>query len=309
MPALETWTVATRRSRLALAQTQLVVDALATAHPHVRIEVLPLSTRGDRVLDKPLADVGGKALFLRDLEAVLLDGRADFAVHSAKDVPAVLPEGLELAAFPKREDPRDIFITECGSPFRGLPPGARVGTSSPRRAAQLLRLRSDLQVPSIRGNVETRLAKLAAGDFDAIILAVAGLKRLGIENVKGEILSPPDFLPAAGQGALAIEVADPAKWTPRLAVLNDSATELAVRAEREVVRRLAADCHSPVAVYGEVVGDTLTLTARVLSPDGRRIAEAKQTAPAADWRNLAATLSASLRTRGAANLLARAGRE
>ena len=304
MPALETWTVATRRSRLALAQTQLVVDALATAYPHVRIEVLPLSTRGDRIL-KPLADVGGKALFLRELEAALLDGRADFAVHSAKDVPAVLPKGLELAAFPKREDPRDIFITGRGLPFRGLPPAARVGTSSPRRAAQLLRLRGDLQVPSIRGNVETRLAKLAAGDFDAIILAVAGLKRLGIEDVKGEILSPPDFLPAAGQGALAIEVAAPAKWAARLAVLNDSATELAVRAEREVVRRLDADCHSPVAVYGEVVNDTLTLTARVLSPDGRRIAEAEQIALAAAWPSIAAALSASLRTRGAANLLAK----
>lgn len=304
MPALETWTVATRRSRLALAQTQLVVDALVAAYPHVRIEILPLSTRGDRVLDKPLADVGGKALFLRELEAALLDGRADFAVHSAKDVPAVLPKGLELVAFPKREDPRDILITESGLPFRDFPSAARVGTSSPRRAAQLLRLRSDLDIVSIRGNVETRLAKLAAGDFDAIILAVAGLKRLGIENVKGEIFAPPDFLPAAGQGALAIEVADPAKWTARLAVLNDEATAVAVRAEREVIRRLDADCHSPVAVFGKVVNDTLTLTARVLSPDGRRIAEAKQSGPAADWPSLSAALSASLRTHGAANLLA-----
>jgi hydroxymethylbilane synthase len=315
MTAPQVFTVATRRSRLALAQTQAVVDALAAACPDVRIDLLALSTRGDRELGKPLADVGGKGLFIAELEAALLDGRADFAVHSAKDCPAELPKGLCLLAFPPREDPRDCLLLRPGLPsadppadgaaaLAALPKGATVGTSSPRRAAQLLRLRPDIKPVALRGNVETRIATLKDRRMDAICLAVAGLKRLGMADLPAVILSPADCLPAAGQGALAIEAADADRLAPLLATVNHPATEAAVRAERAVVRHLAADCHSPLAVLAEVADGRLCLRARALSPDGARSLDAAAEAPLAEWPAAAARVADDLAARGAADLLA-----
>jgi hydroxymethylbilane synthase len=302
-PRRETWIVATRASRLALAQTRSVADALQAAHPHVRIELLTLRTRGDRLAHAPLADAGGKGLFCRELEAALLEGRADLGVHSAKDVPAAPPEGLHLLAFPPRADPWDVLISRDAAPLADLPAGARVGTGSPRRRAQLLRLRADLQVVPIRGNVETRLAAIRRGGCDAVVLAAAGLQRLGLADAGGHLLGPPDFLPAAGQGALAVQAADATLWRPRLAAVDDPQTAVAVRAERKVVAELGADCHSAVGVLARVSRGRLTLTARVLSADGDRVAEADAAGPADRWVPLARSVVEQLRRRGAERLL------
>lgn len=264
--------VGTRRSALAMTQTQWVIErlkALGTGHAFA---VQPIVTKGDRILDVTLSKIGGKGLFVKEIEQALLDGEADLAVHSLKDLPAELPDGLVIAAVPPREDPRDALISRDGRRFEELPAGAVVGTSSLRRAAQLRAWRPDLRVVPLRGNVDTRLKRLEAGDFDAIVLAAAGLARMGWLNRVTEFLPPERVIPAVGQGALAVECrADDDEVLALVARLNDCDTERAVRAERAFLHRLNGGCQVPLGAHAVVEGDRVRLTGFVGAPDGSRL--------------------------------------
>jgi hydroxymethylbilane synthase len=262
--------IATRESRLALWQARHVADRLRGLYPACSVELLGMTTTGDQVLDRSLNEIGGKGLFTKELEVALADGRADLAVHSLKDVPMSLPEGFELAAVMKREDPRDAFVSARFGSLDALPGGARVGTSSLRRAAQLAERRPDLQVLPLRGNLDTRLGKLDRGEYDAIVLAAAGLKRLGLAERIREVLPPAASLPAPGQGALGIEIlAGRTALRAWLAPLADRRTWLEVAAERSVSRALGGSCRIPLAAYAVVGPDgTLRLDA-LLATDGR----------------------------------------
>ncbi len=297
--------IASRRSRLALWQAEHVRARLAALHPGLPVEILGLTTRGDEILDRPLAAVGGKGLFVKELETALADGRADLAVHSAKDVPMTLEPGFALAAILAREDPRDAFVSPGYARLEALPAGAIVGTSSLRRAAQLRNRFAGLEVRPLRGNVETRLAKLDRGDYAAIVLAVAGLKRLDLAGRIRAVLDPEVSLPAAGQGALAIECRDGrADLASLLAPLDDAATAACVRAERAVSRALGGSCQVPLAAYGELAGGSLRLRGLVASPDGRRVVRAEtRGAPEAPER-LGEALARELRAAGADAILA-----
>lgn len=265
-----------------------------------------MTTKGDRVLDRPLADIGGKGLFVKELETALEDGRADLAVHSAKDVPMHLPPGFCLAAIPAREDPRDCFVSNHSASLGSLRAGSVVGTSSLRREAQLRELQPGLQVKPLRGNLETRLAKLDRGECDAIVLAAAGLKRLGLAGRIRAMLEPEQSLPAPGQGALAIECrearSDLREW---LAVLEDAATSACVRAERAVSRSLSGDCHLPLAAYAVASGREIRLRGLVATRDGREVVRAELTGAAASPEELGEALAAELRRQGADAILVR----
>ena len=255
----ETTVIATRESRLALWQAEHVRDLL-TQRFGARVELLGMTTRGDQILDRALSKVGGKGLFVKELEAALEDGRAHLAVHSLKDVPMDLPEGFTLAAVLEREDPRDAFVSVRFDSLAALPQGARIGTSSLRRTVQLGALRPDLDVQALRGNLDTRLRKLDEGEFDAIVLAAAGLTRLGLGARIRSHFEPAQMLPCAGQGALAIEVrADAQALQARLASLTHRPTWLAVQAERAVSRALGGSCSMPLAAYAHWRGDVLEL--------------------------------------------------
>ena len=259
--------IATRESPLALWQAEHVKARLEAEHPGLDVRLLGMTSRGDQLLDKPLFKVGGKGLFVKELETALLDGRADIAVHSTKDVPMVMPDGLTLGVICEREDPRDALVG-CDS-FDQLAEGARLGTSSLRRSCQLGRHRPDLQIGFLRGNVNTRLAKLDSGEFDAIILACAGLIRLGFESRIGVSIEPELSLPAAGQGAVGIEFREQDDRVRQLlAPLHHQETATRVLAERAVVRRLDGGCDVPIAAFAEREGDGLWLRARVGSADG-----------------------------------------
>jgi hydroxymethylbilane synthase len=248
--------LATRRSALALAQSRAFARALEAATPGLVVEELHVVTAGDRIQDRPLSEVGGKGLFVKEIEEALLDGRAQLAVHSFKDVPAELAPGLAIACVPEREDPRDVFISRNGAPLAELPPGARVGTSSLRRAVALRMQNPGLLVLPLRGNVDTRLRKLEEGQVDAVILAYAGLRRLGLEGRVTEVLAPEVMLPAIGQGALAIECrAGDEETGALLAPLHDEATALRVAAERGVLISVGGDCKTPVAAHAMREGD------------------------------------------------------
>ena len=275
--------IGTRRSRLALAQSGMmqraIGRALGVAEDQIEtlVPLVEIVTTGDRIQDRRLLEVGGKALFTKEIEEALLDGRVDVAVHSMKDVPAEQPEGLAIAAVPMREDARDGFISEHFASFAELPHAARLGTASLRRQAQALALRPDLRIEMLRGNVDTRLKRLKDGDFDAILLACSGLNRLGFSDVIRERLSLDDFLPAPGQGALAIQtrVDDAgADWTR---VLNHDLTALCVAAERGAMAALEGSCRTAIGAYALIEGETLRLTTEMLSPDGsarwRRVGE------------------------------------
>ena len=297
--------IATRQSRLALWQAEHVRDRLQALYPQCRVELLALSTRGDEILDTSLAKIGGKGLFVKELELALAEGRADLAVHSAKDVPMELPAGFALGAILEREDPRDAFVSNRFSGLDELPPGAVVGTSSLRREAQLRSSHPQLGVSSLRGNLDTRLAKLDRGEHDAIILAAAGLTRLGLGSRIRSLLSFEQSLPAAGQGALAIEYrAERGDVALRLAALNHQATELAVRAERAVSRALGGSCQLPLAAYACATGATLALRGLVANPDGTSIARAQAFGPSAEPEELGARLAGELRAQGADRILA-----
>ena len=297
--------IATRQSRLALWQAGHVRDRLRALYPHCRVELLALSTRGDEILDTSLAKIGGKGLFVKELELALAEGRADLAVHSAKDVPMELPPGFALGAIMEREDPRDAFVSNKFDALDALPAGAVVGTSSLRREAQLSSRYPMLVVASLRGNLDTRLAKLDRGDHDAIILAAAGLKRLGLGSRIRSALTVEQSLPAAGQGALAIEYrAGRGDITVCLSALNHRATELAVRAERAVSRSLGGSCQLPLAAYASVTGAILELRGLVANPDGKSIVRAAVSGPCGSPEELGIRLAGELRAHGADRILA-----
>ena len=255
---------ATRRSALALAQCRAFVARLKAAHPDLELVEEQVVTTGDKIQDRPLSEVGGKGLFVKEIEEALLERRADIAVHSIKDVPATLPEGLAITCIPQREDPRDVLVAPRYGTLADLPKGAKIGTSSLRRAANLLAVRPDLEIVPLRGNVDTRLRKVDAGEADGIILARAGLVRLGLADRATEVLSPEVSLPAVGQGALGIESRVDDEATVRLlAVLADEVTSRCVHAERGVLAALGADCKTPLGAYAERIEQDGAVTMRL----------------------------------------------
>jgi hydroxymethylbilane synthase len=297
--------IASRKSRLAMWQSQFVQGELRRLYPSIEVEILGMSTRGDEILDVSLAKVGGKGLFVKELEAALADGRADIAVHSAKDVPMELPDGFRLAAISAREDPRDGIVSSKYASLGALPAGAVVGTSSLRREAQLREKFPGLVFRPLRGNLDTRLGKLDSGAYQAIVLAVAGLKRLGLGERVRAVLEPETSLPAAGQGALAIECrADQADLVEMLSALNDSETSACVRAERAVSRALGGSCQLPLGAFARLDGGEIWLRGLVAAPDGSRIVRADLRGPAGDPEKLGADLAADLLARGAQEILA-----
>jgi hydroxymethylbilane synthase len=268
---------ATRRSMLALAQCRAFVARLCDAVPALETRELQVVTSGDRITDRSLAAIGGKGLFVKEIEEALLDGRADFAVHSIKDVPATVPEGLVLTCVPRREDARDVLVAPRNGTLAELPAGARVGTSSLRRLVSLKAARPDLVVVPLRGNVDTRLRKVDAGECDAIVLARAGLVRLGLEGRATEVLSTEVSLPAVGQGALGIECrADDGETRELLERLHDATAATCVAAERGVMLALGGDCKTPLGAHAERLGDTLRLRAFVARPDGEGLRRAER---------------------------------
>jgi hydroxymethylbilane synthase len=298
-------TIATRRSRLALWQAEHVKARLEALHRGLSVALLALSTRGDELLDVRLDKVGGKGLFVKELEQAMADGRADLAVHSMKDVPAALPAGFMLAAILEREDARDALVSSAGAELAALPRGARVGTSSLRRAAQLAARHPHLQLLTLRGNVETRLAKLDRGEYEAILLAAAGLKRLGLEARIRRCLSLEESLPAPGQAALGIEcLAARADVAALLAPLAHAASSTCVRAERAVSLALGGSCTIPLGAYAELSGARLRLRALVAAPDGTRMARADCSGAAQDPEALGAQAARVLREQGADEILA-----
>ena len=266
--------IGTRRSKLALTQSGMMQRAIgralgvADADLLDAVPLVEIVTTGDRVQDRRLMEIGGKALFTKEIEEALLEGRVDVAVHSMKDVPADQPDGLCIAAVPPREDARDAFVSEAFATFADLPQGARLGTASLRRQAQALALRPDLRIEMLRGNVDTRLRKLAEGEFDAILLAVSGLNRLGFEAVIRERLSLDDFLPAPGQGALALQTRTEDLGAAWVAALNDPMTALAVAAERGAMTALEGSCRTAVGAHAMIADGQLRLTTEMLAPDG-----------------------------------------
>ncbi|MBK4714995.1 MULTISPECIES: hydroxymethylbilane synthase [Tenebrionibacter/Tenebrionicola group] len=297
--------IATRQSPLALWQAHYVRDCLLARHPTLRVELVPMVTRGDVLLDAPLAKVGGKGLFVKELEQAMLEDRADIAVHSMKDVPVEFPQGLGLATICEREDPRDAFVSHHYASLNDLPPGSIVGTSSLRRQCQLLCARPDLQIHTLRGNLGTRLGKLDAGDYDAIILAVAGLKRLKMEDRIRQTLAPEVLLPAVGQGAVGIECRLDDAWTRALlAPLNHPQTALRVRAERAMNTRLEGGCQVPIGSYAELADGELWLRGLVGAPDGSKIISAERRGRPEDAEALGISLAQELLNNGARAILA-----
>lgn len=272
--------IGTRGSPMALYQANLVRDRLMAAHPGLAAEIVPIRTTGDRVQDRALAEIGGKGLFSKEIETALTERRIDLAVHSLKDMETILPDGLVIACVLPRDDPRDALV---GARLAGLPHGARIGTGSLRRRAQVLRRRPDLDIAPIRGNVDTRLAKLAAGEVDALMVAMCGLERLGRAEVATEILSPDILLPAVAQGALATECRDDdARVRPLLAPLHDEPSAARVFCERAMLAALDGSCRTPIAGFAEIAGKRISLRALLLSPDGKAERRASGSAALAD---------------------------
>ena len=297
----------TRGSRLAVAQSNQVADALRARG--LEVELVTIRTSGDRLADVALADFGGKALFVKEIEEALLDGRVDAGVHSLKDMPAVLPEGLCLAAFPPREDPRDVLLTRAGGGLADLPRGARVATSSLRRRALLLARRPDLSVEPIRGNVDTRLRKLDEGLYDAMVMARAGLDRLGLKPEHSHVLSAEELLPAVGQGILGVEVrAVDQPVLETLSSLDDVAARAEALAERAFLRRLGAGCHTPVAGLARLTGATVEMDGLVSSLDGRTVIRGRAGGPANRAEAVGESLAEDLLSRGARAILDEGGR-
>ena len=297
--------IATRRSRLALWQAEHVSALLTASHPGLEVELVPMVTEGDRILDRALAEVGGKGLFIKELEVAMFEGRADLAVHSMKDVPAELPEGMVLATVLERADPRDAFVSNRFATLADLPAGARVGTSSLRRQCQLRHTRPDLEIIQLRGNVDTRLRKLDEGQYDAIILAAAGLKRLGLDARIASLVPTEASLPAVGQGVIGIECrGDDARTRQLLAPLEHAPTRTCLDAERAFAARLQGSCQSPVAGFAELEGAGLRLRGLVGAPDGSRVFTDESRGPAGEAVALGDGLAARLLQTGAGPLLA-----
>lgn len=297
--------IATRQSPLALWQAHYVQQRLMACHPGLRVELVPMVTKGDVILDTPLAKVGGKGLFVKELEQAMLEDRADIAVHSMKDVPIAFPEGLGLVTICEREDPLDAFVSNQYDSVDALPQGAVVGTSSLRRQCQLSARRPDLIIRSLRGNVGTRLGKLDAGDYDAIILAVAGLKRLGLGDRIRYAMPAEESLPAVGQGAVGIECRlDDAQAIALLSALNDDDTAVRVKAERAMNTRLEGGCQVPIGSFALLQGDDLWLRGLVGSPDGTAMIRGERRGPRADAEKMGISLAEELLNNGAREILA-----
>jgi hydroxymethylbilane synthase len=295
--------IATRRSPLAKWQANHVADLLRRNEPGLEVRLHELVTRGDKILEVPLAEVGGKGLFVKEIEDALLSKDAEIAVHSMKDLPAVLAPGLTLAAVPVREDPRDALCSPRWKTLSALPQGAKVGTSSLRRGAQLKALRPDLQLEMVRGNVETRLRKASEG-LDAVVLAYAGLRRLGLDAHATYVFPPEEMLPAVAQGALALEArADDPATLKRLAALEDPATRVRVEAERGFLARIEGGCQVPIAGHATLEGDTVRMRALVASLDGTRVVRGERTGPARDARAMGVALAEELLSKGAGEIL------
>ncbi|MGE8600323.1 MAG: hydroxymethylbilane synthase [Acinetobacter calcoaceticus] len=301
---MKTLKIATRQSPLALWQAEYIRARLQELHPDLTVELVKFVTQGDKILDTPLAKIGGKGLFVKELEAALLDGRADLAVHSMKDVPMALPEGLTLAVICEREDPLDAFVSNQFEKFADLPQGAKVGTSSLRRKSQILKQRPDLQIIDLRGNVGTRLGKLDDGQYDAIILASAGLKRLGLSERIRHCLTPDISLPAVGQGALGLECrAADSEVLALIQPLLHQETDVCVRAERAFNAYLEGGCQVPIAGYATLQNGQIHIEGRVGSADGQTLLRAELTDEASNAQQLGENLARNLLDQGAGELL------
>jgi len=296
--------IATRKSALALWQANHVQALLLQAHPGIEIELVKIVTEGDRILDRPLAEIGGKGLFLKELERAMLDGEADLAVHSMKDVPASMADGLVLDAVLPRANPYDALVSQNEVLLADLPAGSRVGTSSLRRKSQLLALRPDLEVVDLRGNVDTRLRKLDEGQYDAIILACAGLQRLGLGERITETLQPPDWLPASTQGIIGLQCREDDAYTRSLIEpLADSDTMVVASAERAVARVLEATCQVPLAAHAVLDNGKVWLRSMVGTTDGKVSVQASGEAPAQDAVALGESVAADLLENGAGKII------
>lgn len=297
--------IATRQSPLALWQAQYVKERLEACHPGLTVELVPMVTRGDVILDTPLAKVGGKGLFVKELELALLENRADIAVHSMKDVPVDFPQGLGLVTICERDDPRDAFVSNRYNSLDELPAGSIVGTSSLRRQCQLAEHRPDLVIRSLRGNVGTRLSKLDNGEYDAIILAVAGLNRLGLGSRVRTVLSPETSLPAVGQGAVGVECRlDDTRTRALLAPLNHDDTAVRVKAERAMNTRLEGGCQVPIGSYAELIDGGIWLRGLVGAPDGSIMVRGERRGSLEDAEQLGISLAEELLDNGARAILA-----
>ena len=301
---MESLKIGTRTSDLAVYQAERVKALLIEFDSGLEVEIKKIKTKGDKILDKPLSEIGGKGVFLKEIEKYLIEGEIDLAVHSLKDVPISLPEGLELGAFMDEEDPRDCLVSLEYEDIEDLPSGGKVGTGSLRRKCQLLRERSDLKVVPVRGNVDTRVKKLRTEDFDALILASSGLKRLGLEDKIATYLSPDRFLPAPGQGVLAVEIRDrDSQLRSFLKEVEDERLSGKMLAERMMLKTLGGDCHVPVGAHTEFVQGELSLTAMVGSPEGQEYIEVKSKSSLDDAEQLGEEIASSLWDAGAEKFL------
>lgn len=291
---------------MALVQSGWVKEKIESRHPRVKVTLVQIKTKGDKILDSPLSKIGGKGLFVKEIEEALLREEVDLAVHSMKDVPAELPAGLEFSVFPEREDPRDAFVSTFYKSIQDLPEGAAVGTGSLRRSAQLLHKRPDIRIVPMRGNVDTRLRKLASGDSQAIILAAAGLNRLGLSGNIALALPPAEFLPAIGQGALGLEVrAGDHAVLEVLRFMNHEDTETSVRAERAFLLTLGGGCQVPVACHGRLKDDRIILDGMVAEVDGSRVIRDQETGKRQKAAEIGVILAERLLTAGADGILAK----
>ena len=296
--------IGTRGSQLALFQANWVKDQLSRAHPDLNVTLVKIKTTGDKIQDVPLAKIGGKGLFVKEIEESLLQRKVDLAVHSIKDVPTEFPQGLHLSVITKREDPRDVFISRDGRTLKDLPRGAKIGTSSLRRQAQLLHFRNDLELIPLRGNLDTRLKKLKTMDLDGIVLALAGVRRLGLEERVTEIIPADISLPAIGQGALGIETrVDDKEVEAQIRFLNDRDASVAVTAERAFLKKLEGGCQVPLAAYARPDGMTLYVEGLVGSTDGKRLIRHRVEGPIENPEALGVKLAAILLGKGAKEIL------
>ncbi len=296
-------TIGTRQSKLALVQTHWVRDTLLAAHPGLEIAITHITTKGDAILDRPLSAIGDKGLFVTEIEDALRAGRVDLAVHSAKDLPSVLPDDMTIAAYPRRADPRDVLVARDGKTLANLPPGARVGTGSPRRACQLRHLRPDLELLDIRGNVDTRLRKLDEGQYEAIVLAAAGLERLDLLDRVTQFFDQTQMLPAVSQGTLGVEIRlGDTRTAELLQVLDDPAARITATAEKAFLAHIGGGCQVAVGAFGQLQGDTLMLSGMIGALDGRLV-RGELSGPATAPTALGAALAAELLAQGGSALL------
>jgi hydroxymethylbilane synthase len=297
--------IGTRGSKLALTQSSMIREMIMRQHPEIKVELVIIKTKGDKIIDSPLSKIGGKGLFVKEIEEALLDKSVDIAVHSIKDVPAELPYGLSIPFYPERENPADALLSIKYKRFHDLPKSARLGTGSLRRSSQLLNKRPDLEIVAIRGNVDTRIKRLESGEFDAIILAAAGLNRLGLSSKITELLSPPKYIPAVGQGALGIEVrTDDREVNSLLEFLNHNETALAVRAERAFLHRLEGGCQVPLGAYAFIDKDRIVIHGMVSELDGCMVIRDSLTGSIEQPEQVGETLAARLLAMGADKILA-----